>query len=90
MDSGTGPGNDGLGGGPSGGPSGGGIDVDATFDGFSDFDPGFGMGVDLGSAFGGAFGYAGVDEGQPTNMAGLVDQANREGFYCWCSRYKCC
>jgi hypothetical protein len=96
MDSGTGPGNAGFGGGPSGGfgggfgdvspgyggPSGptGGIDTDATFDGFSDFDPGFGMGVDLGSAFGGAFGYAGVDEGQPTNMAGYVDQGNREGF----------
>jgi len=75
-DSGTGPGNAGFGGGPSSG----GIDVDATFDGFSDFDPGFGMGVDLGSAFGGAFGYAGVDEGQPTNMAGFVDQGNREGF----------
>jgi hypothetical protein len=75
-DSGTGPGNAGFGGGPSSG----GIDVDATFDGFSDFDPGFGMGVDLGSAFGGAFGYAGVDEGQPTNMAGYVDQGNREGF----------
>ena len=96
RDSGTGPGNDGLGGGPSGGISGGfgdvspgyggpsgptgGIDVDATFDGFSDFDTSFGMGVDLGSAFGGAYGYGGVDEGQPTNMAGFVDQAAREGF----------
>ena len=49
MDSGTGPGNDGLSGGPTGG-----IDVDATFDGLSDFDPSFGMGVDLGSAFGAA------------------------------------
>ena len=96
RDSGTGPGNDGLGGGPSGGISGGfgdvspgyggpsgptgGIDVDATFDGFSDFDPGFGMGVDLGSAFGGAYGYAGVDEGQPTNIDSFVDQGTREGF----------
>ena len=96
RDSGTGPGNDGLGGGPSGGiggdfgdvspgyggPSGptGGIDVDATFDGISDFDPGFGMGVDLGSAFGGAYGYAGVDEGQPTNIDSFLDQATREDF----------
>lgn len=92
RDSGTGPGNDGLGGGPSGGIGGGfgdvspgyggpgiegsqGPSVDDTFG-----DESFGMDVDLGSAFGGAYGYAGVDEGQPTNMASFVDQATREGF----------
>jgi hypothetical protein len=75
----TGPEDSGEVGGPEGGPTGG-IDVDATFDGLTDYDTSFGMGVDLGSAFGGAYGYGGVDEGQPTNMAGFVDQAAREGF----------
>ena len=82
----AGEGMDGYGGADSASGSGGAsdtstdMDVDATYDGKTDFDDDFGMGVDLGSAIGGAYGFAGTDEGQPTNMAGLVDQANREGF----------